>query len=152
VNFFSIWPKKANIMRIKIISHTKKNHHHKKSKIKMMQSETQLLPELGSIYHDKETFEVYRVHRIVFNTETNERMVLFQEMEQSKQNPDHLWYVKSLSVFMKKMKYNGRNYDRFQTITKSSDYTWRDTFQIAWNFISNRAKEQKQTDETELDV
>lgn len=75
---------------------------------------------ITGIYQHYKNRQLYRVLDIVLHTETQQRMVLYEELLQSEKNPDSLRFVRPFEMFTEMVEFNGKMVPRFEKIEKEN--------------------------------
>lgn len=82
---------------------------------KFRQFSTSLRPFFG-VYKHYKNGQLYRVLDIVLHTETQQRMVLYEEIIQSERNPDNLRFVRPFEMFTEIIEHHGKTVQRFEKL------------------------------------
>jgi hypothetical protein len=95
---------------------------------------------LGKYRHYK-TGGTYEVLGIVLHTETSERMVLYRSIERSSDNPENLQFVRPLSMFTERVKYQGRTVPRFERVIPTPTYSAPEKLPEPYNSFARKSVE-----------
>lgn len=71
---------------------------------------------LAGIYRHYRNGSQYRVLEVVLHTETQQRMVLYEELKPSERNPEGMRFVRPLEMFTEFVEHDGKIVPRFQKV------------------------------------
>jgi len=71
---------------------------------------------LAGMYRHHKNGQLYRVLDVVLHTETQQRMVLYEELLPSERNPDGLRFVRPFEMFTELVEHDGQIIPRFEKL------------------------------------